>query len=381
MKVSVSVPGRFHIFNLAHELELRGQLSQFTTSYPRFEAAKYGISRGHIDTVLRKEILQRLWAKAPAFLRRRFDLQYAALELFDQRAASLLRSADIFVGCSSASLRTLRQARKMGMKTVLERGSSHILHQTRLLKEEYERAEVKGLLTDPRIIEKELKEYEEADHISVPSLFVKKTFLDKGVPESRLIHVPYGVNLAEFRQAPESDGVFRVVYAGGMTLQKGVHYLLQAFAELNLENSELLLIGEGSGEIQPFFRKYAGHFKWIGHAPQRELSSHYNRSSVFVLNSVQDGFGMVMLQAMACGLPVIASEHTGGPDVIDEGIEGFVIPIRSVEKLKEKLMYLYENPEIRERMGRAAALRAARGFSWSDYGDKMVAEYERILRK
>lgn len=378
MNVSLSVPGRFHIFNLAHELERRGRLLQLITSYPKFEAARYGIPRKRIDTVLRKEIVQRMWEKAPAFLRRRVNVQYAALELFDRSAEKLLKPANIFVGCSSASLRTLHAAKNKGMKTILERGSSHILHQTQILKEEYERFGVKARLTDPRIIEKELKEYQEADYISIPSLFVKKTFLDKGAPESKLIHVPYGVDLAEFRQAAHPDGVFRVVYAGGMTLQKGVHYLLQAFAEMKLRNAELLLLGEKSDEIEPFFKKYAGSFRWVGRVPQRELASHYNRSSVFVLNSIQDGFGMVMLQAMACGLPVVASENTGGPDVIQEGIEGFIIPIRNAEKLKEKLAYLYENPEIRERMGLAARARAAQGFSWSDYGNKMVAEYERI---
>jgi len=383
MTVAISVPGRFHLFNLAQELQKRGYLSQLITSYPKFFIAKYGIPREKTDSVLRKEIIQRAWEKLPV-VRDFWNPQFFLLELFDKRAKELLRACDIFVGASSASLHTMSAAKKFGALTVLERGGAHILYQDTILKEEYKKFGVRPRpfqLPPPKVISKELQEYEEADYISVPSLFVKRTFLAADFPEEKLIHVPYGVDLEEFKPALKEDDVFRVVYAGGMTLQKGVHYLLQAFAELNLPNSELLLIGTKNAEIEPFFKKYAGRYKWIGHVPQRELARHYSQSSVFVLNSVQDGFGMVIIQAMACGLPVIATTNTGGPDIIREGENGFIIPIRDVITLKERLVQLYKNPEEGKRMGVSAVKRVKEGFTWGNYGNKMAKEYERILNK
>ncbi|OGX09034.1 MAG: glycosyl transferase group 1 [Omnitrophica WOR_2 bacterium GWA2_47_8] len=381
MKVAISVPGRFHLFNLAQQLLKRGYLSQLITSYPKFEVVKYGIPRGKTDSIIIKEIVQRGWQKIP-ILRTFYNPQFLIHEIFDRSAARILKPSDIFVGASSVSLRCLTVAKRLGAATIIERGSAHILYQDKILKEEYEKFGVRlepFQRPHPKIIEKELNEYEEADYISIPSLFVRRTFLDAGIPEEKLIHIPYGVDLAEFKQTSKTDDVFRVVYAGGMSLQKGAHYLLQAFAELDLPNSELLLVGGLSDEIEPFFDKYKGHYRWIGRVPQRELASYYNQSSVFVLNSIQDGFGMVIIQAMACGLPIIATTNTGAEDIVREGQDGFIIPIRDVAGLKEKLLYLYENPEIRGAMGQSAKTRVLAGFTWDNYGDKMVKEYERIL--
>jgi glycosyltransferase involved in cell wall biosynthesis len=379
MKVSISVAGQFHAFYLAQQLLKRGFLERLITSYPKFKTRKFGISNNKVKTVLIKEIILRGWGIMPGFIRRTYDPSFLAAQVFDWFASLKIPDSDIFVGWSSKALRSLRIARKRGMITVLERGSSHIAYNEKILREEYEKWGEKGSAIHPKIIEKELREYEEADYISIPSLFVKRTFLEAGVPESKLIHIPYGVDLEDFKQKEKRDSVFRVVCAGGMTLQKGVHYLLQAFSELNLPGSELLLIGGISDEIRPFFKKYEGKFKYVPAVPQSELADYYSQSSVFVLNSVQDGFGMVIIQAMACGLPVIATENTGGPDVVENGKQGFIIPIRSVEALKEKISYLYENQGLCLEMGRSAKEKVSSGFTWNDYGDKMVKAYEKIL--
>jgi len=249
------------------------------------------------------------------------------------------------------------------------------------LEEEYGRFGIKGVQAHPKIIEKELKEYEEADYISVPSSFVKRTFLEQGVQEEKMIQIPFGVDVEEFRQIPKKDNIFRVVYVGGMRLRKGVHYLLQAFSELNLPNSELLLVGSVMDEIKPFFKKYEGNYNWIGHRPQRELYKYYSQGSVFVMPSIEEGMAVVQLQAMACGLPLVCTTNTGGEDLIENGKEGFVIPVRNVKALKEKIMFFYENPKRRKEMGLKAQKRVRENFTWDDYGRRIINKYENIFRK
>lgn len=380
-KVTISIGGRFHAFYLANQLEKRGHLGRLVTSYPKFETVKYGIPREKIRSVIIKEILHRGWNALTPFIKDSYNPNFLISDLFDRLASNKIGSPDIFTGWSSFSLITMRKAKKKGAVAILERGSSHIEFQRNILREEYEKYGIKPRLSHPKIVEKELREYEEADYIALPSLYTKRTFLEKGFPEGKLIHVPYGVDLSSFRQVEKNDNVFRVVFVGGITLRKGVHYLLQAFSELDLPNSELMLIGSVSEEMKPFFRKYEGKYNYVGHVPQKELYEYYSQGSVFVMMSVEEGLALVQPQAMACGLPVICTAHTGGEDIVRDGKDGFVIPIRDVESLKEKLVYLYENPEKRDKMGNSARERVKTGFTWDDYGNKIVREYERVLRE
>jgi len=384
MKVAISVGGRFHLFNLAQQLLKRNSFSQLVTSYPKFEVVKYGIPKSIVSSIIIKEVLDRGWRRLPEFLRSFYNPQYFIHEVFDRLASRRIKPADIVIGGSSMYLHTMKKVREFGGISIVERGSSHILYQNNILKEEYERYGIKITpykLPHEKVIEKELKEYKEADYISIPSIFVKRTFLGNGVPESKLIHVPYGVDLSQFKQIPKKDNVFRVVFTGGMSIRKGVHYLLKAFSELKLPNSELLLIGSINDEIKPFFKKYEGNFNFIGHVPQSELYKYYSNSSVFVIMSIEEGLALVQPQAMACGLPVICTTNTGGEDIIRDKKDGFVIPIRDTDKLKEKLVYLYENQDILREMGQSAKERISSGFTWDDYGDKIFKEYNRILSR
>lgn len=383
MKIVISVPGRFHLFNLAQQLLKRDYLEQLITSYPKFEVKKYGIPKEKVSSILIKEIMLRGWQKLPGFLQNIYNPQYLIHQIFDKSAARRLRKADIISGGSSVFLHTLRKAKEMGMITIVDHGSSHIVYQNDILKQEYEKFGVKikpFYLPHPKIIEKELQEYEEADYVSIPSLFVKRTFLEKGFPPKKIIHVPYGADLSTFKPLPKQDNIFRVIFGGGLTLRKGVHYLLQAFSELNLPNSELLLVGAMNEEIRPFLDKYTGCYKQISYVPFAEINKIFSQGTIFVLPSIEEGLALIQPIAMACGLPVICTTNTGGEDIIRDGLDGFIIPIRNIEKLKERILYFYENPEAGRIMGDSARLRVAKGFTWDDYGDKIAHIYEDILK-
>lgn len=380
MNISVSVFGRFHAFNLAHQLHRRGHLQKLITSYPKFEVKKYGVPRRKTCSLLHYEVLKRGYAKINNWVELGDGIDRFLKKRFERAAArQITTDTDISVGWSGTAESGLRRAKELGVKPVLERGSGHIQHQMDLLEEEGRRFDVDVGLPSPRAIEKEKKEYSCADAIVIPSTFAEESFTEYGVGKQKLVKVPYGVDPQEFRPIEKKDQTFRVVYAGRMTLQKGVHYLLEAFSELDLPDSELWLIGTKTSEIEPFFDQYQSHFTFLGHKPQSELYKYYSQGSVFALCSIQDGFGMVLLQAMTCGLPIISTVHTGGPDVVRDGEEGFNIPVRDVETLKEKILWYYENPEERNRMGANARDRALDHFQWSDYGDQVIREYRELI--
>ncbi|QIR40487.1 glycosyltransferase family 4 protein [Tolypothrix sp. PCC 7910] len=381
MKVTVSVCGRFHAFNLAQQLQKIGYLHQLISTYPTFAITKFGIDRQLIHSIWHLEVLSRSWYRLPTWLRGDRNLQLWFLEQFDRSVTKFLSPGfDLFVGWSGSNFWSLQRAKELGAKTVIERGSSHMHYQTTILQEEYEKWGLNFAETHPGIYDREIKSYDDADRIAIPSLFAKRTFLEQGIPESKLIHVPYGTSLAEFYPVAKEDNVFRIIHCGALSLRKGVQYLLQAFHELNLADAELWLVGSISPEIEPFFQKY--HNEKIilkGTHPQNQLRWFYSQCSIFCLASIEDGFGMVIPQAMACGLPVIHTTNTGGEDIVRDGIDGFCVPIRDVEALKEKILFLYEHPEKRNQMGINALKQARSSLSWDDYGVKMIKAYSQIV--
>ena len=298
-------------------------------------------------------------------------------ELFDRWAATKLESQDdggVFIGWSGMSLHGLRRAKALGKTTIVERGSAHIRYQDRILHEEYKKFGIRFSI-DPRTVEKELKEYDEADFISIPSIFAKKSFLEYGVPKRKLILNNYGTS-AIFQpvQSDEKKSVFRVVYLGSLTIQKGMIYLFQALQQLKIspDKLEAWFIGKVDDEIKSTVEKYARpNWKFFGHLNHYDLPGYLSQCDVGVMPSVQDGFGMVVPQMMGCGLPVIASTNTAGEDVIEEGKNGFIVPIRDPESIAEKLQLLYDNPEkLAEMSAAAAADIKQRALSWDDYGER-----------
>ena len=381
VKATISVLGRFHAFYLARSLQDAGSLDHLITSYPVFETVKYGIRREHIRSLLVHELAARFWRKLPGSLQKLHDITHQNFAAFDWNVARRLDGrSSVFVGWSGSSLRSLRRASELGMTTFLERGSAHMLFQQEILAEEYALNGLKYEGHHPAITERELIEYETADYVCVPSQFAYRTFLERGFPAAKLLANPYGVDLEHFPRREKPDDVFRVVFCGALSIRKGLVYLLRAFSELALPNSELLLIGSRQTDTEPLLARFAAdNIRHIGPFREFDLHEYYRLGSVFCLPSIEDGFGMVLVQAMASGLPLICSSNTGGDDLITEGEQGFVVPIRDVEALKEKILFCYENPEARAAMADAARARVESGFSWSDYGARAMAHYRHGL--
>ena len=118
----------------------------------------------------------------------------------------------------------------------------------------------------------------------------------------------------------------------------------------------------------------------MGHMPQIELKRVMSRSHVLVLPSVEEGLAMVMAQAMACGCPVVASNHTGAEDLMTDGMEGFIVPVRDVEMLAEKLQQLADDPILRDEMGNKALQKVKGLGGWDDYGNKAMGIYKEITK-
>lgn len=297
---------------------------------------------------------------------------------FDVWASRHIQPCHVFYGWAHMSLYSLRAAGRYGAKTVVDRGSAEIRVQKRLLDEEYSRFGRASLISGPSL-RRHLREEEEADLIAVPSRFVFDSFREMGFPEKKLFINPLGVDLERFRSTPiPQDAPFRVVYMGVLSLQKGIHYLLKAWERLRLRDAELHLSGEILPEIRPDLERAVSQGIKVhagGGTPHPEKV--YDTAHIVVLFSVQDGFGSVVLEAMASGRPVIVSENVGAKDCVRDGVDGFVVPARSLEPLMERIAYFHGNRDKIREMGENARKRAEE-FTWGSYQERLAGKLKEL---
>jgi glycosyltransferase involved in cell wall biosynthesis len=377
VRVAVASAGPFHAFDLARQLERRGRLEHLYTAYPSWRVS--GLPKEKVSTFP--------WLMAPAMIANRFgfnrvrdSLNVPMIETFDRWMAERLGVCDVFHCLSSFGLQSHRAARsRYGAVTVCDRGSAHIEFQDEILREEFARFGAPYPEIDLRLVERELEEYAFCDRIFVPSTFAMRTFVAKGVPREKLRLNPYGVDLTMFHREPKADRTFRVLFVGMVSLQKGLPYLFEAMAGLRHLDLELCVIGALEAEMRPIMAKYETTFRYLGAVARDELHKQYSQASVLVLPSIQEGLALVQAQAMACGVPVIASENTGAADLFTDGVEGFIVPIRDAHALREKILTLYENPAMREQMGEAALARVRKIGGWDEYGERAAEYYREAL--
>jgi glycosyltransferase involved in cell wall biosynthesis len=309
--------------------------------------------------------------------------------LYDIAAQHWSYPCDIFHFVSSIGLYSARKAKSSGSIIICDSRTACPDHEREVLRDEYELLKIPfhppGLLYDGKI----KKEYELADYFIVPSSYAKRTFLDAGFSNDRVFVLPYGVDLDRFQYTEnktgdgDKDDTFRIIYVGQIIPRKGVHYLIEALGLLDKPDIELLLVGPVSKEMDQYItaaQQRDSRIKLFGHVPWLQLYEYYQKSSVFVLPSLSDSWGLVVTEAMACGSPVIVTENTGSSDAVQEGKNGFVVPIRDSGTLAERILCLYQNPKQRQEMGNVAS-RIVNHFTWESYSERLLEIYGEILSK
>ena len=386
MKISIIVGGKFHAFNLAEQINKKKYLQQIITSYPKSYLKKYGVNKNKIYSIILKEILLKIFNKIN-FLNHIFDYNYLLCEYFDNKASDNINydKVDILVGWSGFSRKCFIKAKKFNCIKILERGSSHIKFQHKILTDEYKSLGIKPNVPSSQMIKKEIEEYDLADFICVPSQYVKETFIKYGIKKDKIIKIPYGVDLKEFcvvESKKRKDNKFRIISTGSISVRKGSHYLLEAFKELSLPNSELIFVGSFDPDFKKIIKRYSNikNIRFIKKQKQELLRNFYNDSDIFVICSIEEGLAMVQAQAMACGLPVICTTNTGGSEIIDDNINGYIIPIKDTQSLKDRIKKLYNDRRKLKQMSKSAYEKANNELSWEKYGDRMLNTYRDLLK-
>jgi glycosyltransferase involved in cell wall biosynthesis len=307
LQIAIATAGRFHVLDLARELHALGHHVGFYSYVPRSRTRRFGLpDECHVSLlplVLPAAAWQLLIPRLMPRMRER-----VLYVLLNRAVMMRLRPCDVFICMSGIYLEAARFAKERYGATIwLERGSSHIFSQDMIL------ASIPGAeRPSPFVTRRELAGYALADRVVIPSHQVAESFREDRSTYAKLFYNPYGVDLAVFPLRPEKrpSEPFSVLFVGTWCLRKGCDLLIKAIKRV--PDVQLTHVGT-IGDLD--FPANDDRFVHVDSVPQGALARFYAAADVFVLASREDGFGVVLLQALATGLPLICTDRTGGPDL------------------------------------------------------------------
>jgi alpha-maltose-1-phosphate synthase len=305
---------------------------------------------------------------------------------FDQHVAARLETIDdlkAVYAYEDCALSTFQSASHLGLRRIYDLPIGYWRAAHTLYDEERElqpawACTLTGLKDSPEKLERKDLELNLADSVVVASHFVRSTLLDYASFSAPIVLVPYGTPPPSAELVPPvSSGPLRVLFVGSLGQRKGLSYLLEAVDQLG-DAVQLTLIGKpASTDCQPLVAALQ-HHRWITTLPHSQILEQMRQHDVFVFPSLFEGFGLVLTEALSQGLPIISTPNTAAPDLIKDGREGFIVPIRDSHAIADRLLQLVDNRDRLNEM-REASLRRAAAMPWSWYEHKLVESLQEWL--
>jgi glycosyltransferase involved in cell wall biosynthesis len=343
----------------------------------------HGVDPYRITCVSRAaELVHLLGRRLPGGNRIAQRLMYWAKRRFDRRVAHALArlAPSAIVAVYGAAEHTFAQAGDADTLKVLHVVNSHPDEQNELLMRLAGLGRNHRELLPARAVRQVCHEIELADVLLVPSKFVADQLMTRGVPASKIATVPYGVDFDRFHPPQEKRHDKRpltCLFVGHISHRKGVRFLLEAARQFGQNDVQFLLVGPlVSPELVDDLPR---NVRWMPTLSHGDVASQMRQSDIFVLPSIEDSYGLVVLEAMASGLPVIVSDHAGASERIQDQQNGLVVPAADSAALRRAVALLASDEGLRLRLGTAARAALQVDLSWSVYGARVLREINERL--
>ncbi|MDD4969958.1 MAG: glycosyltransferase family 4 protein [Paludibacter sp.] len=359
MKINIAASHRFHLLDLARELEKQGHEVRFYSYVPTKRAIKFGLKKECSYSLFSIMIPFLILTKLSKGAFWAIKINHLALDYF---LAWFMKPCDLYIALGTVYKKSFISAKKKyGAITILEWGSKHIEEQQRIL------ADIPGVKKQPYYFTKRsIDGYNIVDYIAISSDHVKQSFIDRGIDKVRLIQNPYGVNLSMFKPTELTNkNPYDLIVVGAWSYQKGYDLLVEVCKKKNYK-----LLHVGSIVDLPFpVDKNMTHINTVD---QNQLIKYYTKARIFVLPSRQDGLAMVQIQALACGLPIVCSQNTGGRDLnlfIED--KRWIIEMKefTIEELEKSILEAFKLAKTQIGL-REYSYNISNEFSWEAYGKR-----------
>lgn len=383
MLVTYVAPNRAQHYIYATVLARAGYLQRFVCGFSRFSPRAPLPELG--KKLLRVDHLQNCYLASmrlgmPSGVSE--ELFYRSkiwLDLCSKKDA--LRS-DVFLFYSGTGLHTLGVLKATKAVGIVEAVNSHVLVQEQILREEHERLRLPLQGFHPRDVARRLQEYEQADGIICPSTFARQSFLDQGMSVDRVRTVLFGIESSPLLGPSDRPrDTFRVLFVGQINIRKGLRYLFEAFKKLKHPKKELWIVGPKTEQTGIEDVALPEETRFLGVLKGEELARAYRSCHVFVLPTIEEGLALVIGEAMAHGLPVIATVNSGAADLFSDGSTGFLVPIRSSAAIAEKLQLLADDRDVLEALFARVESRDKESHSWEKTGQRLIETLKDFVKK
>lgn len=383
MTILLSALTRYHVFDLALQLQRRGVLERVVSAYPAFALGQFAALAPSLHSLgrfaaARKGALSMERVLGPAACS---PLHHLVYRRFARAVAAVARRspARVVYGLSGYMLEVLEQERPRAQLAVVDHGSLHIGTERAILDAECARFGFRpfGNWQYDWLVRRMEREFALADRVVCCSELARTSMIEHGVPAPKIAVHRLGVDLRAFTPRPAGaarKGPLRLLFVGAITPLKGVHYLLEAFRQLD-GDTELWLVGAAATdpvlqELLAACSAATGRVRLIGPVAQASLRDIYHQCDLFVLPSLSDGWAMVVSQALACALPVVVSDMTGAKELVVHGVNGYVTRSGDAADLADKLALALARCRAGGwDRGAAGAPGSVMELSWDDYGN------------
>lgn len=235
-------------------------------------------------------------------------------------------------------------------------------------------------ITNAKVSETFGDEAKKADYHIVASSYSTEALTFEGIPENRIFKVPYGVDENKFVGGNKeySTECLNVLFIGEVNQRKGINQILQVAKHMHNSGFNFKIVGGGYETAPVEYSKYKDFVDFMGRVSFETLLEQLKTNHVFLFPTMGEGFGLVLLEAMAAGLPVITTPNCAGYDIVKDGVNGFVVPVGDEEAIREKLLWMKNQPEELKIMSENA-VETAKKFTWERYEADLVSAVRQMV--
>jgi len=389
--VTTCARSRFYIFEQAYQLQKRNLLHKLVTDYPKSYPKKFNIDESNIESKILLGIIAHGFGCVAHMIKSNIKdnitkqiSNFAGLTF----ANSIDEETKIMICMSTFAYESIMRSKQLGIISIVDQASLHKKTQISYIEKEKDSNDYQKPTPtiSSWVLDKEDAEFKNADHIFCPSNLSKSTLIKQGVPEKKIFVNYLGVDVKKFYpdKHKKSNLEIQIGFVGQITLSKGILTILNAIKLINDKKFNFSFVGQRYND-EEFDKKIISYnLKNVSFLPplnQQKLQKFYNKIDILVMPSVSDGFGLVVIEAMSCGIPVIVSDQCGAAEIVKDGSNGLIFEASNSSELAKKIIYLSENLEEYTYNSLKKSTILDKQLSWETYGDNLSKILIKILNE